>query len=69
MIAFEGEIGLEFSSSLHIGDRKESCNPCPLLSLVMESFPTGLESSVGLEIYCNTSAFAKLGRVVDLLEF
>ena len=45
LVALEGEIGLGFSSSLHIGDRKEGNNSCPLLSLVMVSFPVGLQSS------------------------
>lgn len=70
MVALEGEIGLEFSSSLHIGDRKESSNSCPLLSLVTVSFPTGLKSSWHLSFVLTLlSASAKLGRVVDLLEF
>ena len=70
LVALEGEIGLGFSSSLHIGDRKEGNNSCPLLSLVMVSFPVGLQSSWGLSFVLTLpSASTKLGRVVDPLEF
>ena len=32
-VAPEGEFGLGFSPCLHMGDRKEGTNSCPLLSL------------------------------------
>lgn len=47
-VAPEGKFGLGFSSCLHMGDRKEGTNSCPLLSMFMMSFPIVWESSCGM---------------------
>lgn len=53
---------LHFHLHLHLGDRK-SGNACPLLSLVMVSFPPGLEPSGGLGLRPNTSHYlSKTGK-------
>ena len=68
-VAPEGEFGLGFSSCLHMGDRKEGTNSCPLLSLGHGEPSYCMGIFMWFELRLNTSASAKLERVVDPLEF